>query len=542
MWYISPVLGLFLAASAVLATNDPIIKLGYTSLRGNATLPNVHFFGGIPYVRPPVGDLRFRAPVRLDETPKSNPPVLDLRNWGPICIQQPAVIGIGYEDCLTLNIWKPPNATASSKLPVVLYIHGGGHYYNSAQGFPMNDWVTTSNGSIVAVSLQYRLGLLGFLASSQPSFISSEGGVLNNGLLDQREALAWIQRNIAKFGGDPQRVTIAGESSGGADVVFHMTAYGGNQSLFRGVIAQSIGTDPTYNTTEYEACYQGVLAHTGCTNLSCLRTASLSTLVAAVNLRGTCRYGPVVDGAMVPDYPSRLITSPAKFNEVTKHVTGFMGGQCTDDGAIFVGNPATFQENETGFVAAIKARYYKLSNSTVEKMIELYPASEFSSQWERAKVAFGDTVFTCQDYTIAQAYTAAGKSQAAYNYRFNTPDPVQLAANPWKGVMHTSDLYFLFDGTNSGPSSANALGVFHAFNATEAPLAQETVSAWIAFAKSLDPSPALQWTPAGVNGTRWVFQEGGVGSTMTASFVEGVTAAHAERCAFWAGVSGETGI
>lgn len=125
----------------------------------------------------------------------------------------------------------------------------------------MNDWITSSNGSIVAVNLQYRLGLLGFLASANTDWTSKEGGVYNNGLLDQRMALQWIQRHIAEFGGDPEKVTIVGESSvslntlgsnnamftsvvislikfqGGADVVFHMNAYGGKQNLFRGVVS-----------------------------------------------------------------------------------------------------------------------------------------------------------------------------------------------------------------------------------------------------------------------------------------------------------------
>lgn len=132
-----------------------------------------------------------------------------------------------------------------------------------------------------------------------------------------------------------------------------------------------------------QKCYQGVLTATSCTTLACLRTSSLSTIVAAVNNRGTCKFGPVVDGGIVPDFPSRLITNPSKFAseyyplysskshsfdlawnqnslDVVQSVKGYMGGQCSDDGAIFVGDPAKFSETDTGFINAIKARYYKL--------------------------------------------------------------------------------------------------------------------------------------------------------------------------------------
>ncbi|KAF8957890.1 Carboxylesterase family-domain-containing protein [Flammula alnicola] len=160
-------------------------------------------------------------------------------------------------DCLTLNIWKPTNATAGDKLPVVVYIHGGGFYYGTPQGFPMYDCVAQHPGGVIGVSITYRLGILGFLGGPQVG----QDGDLNAGLLDQRAGLEWIQCHISVFGGDPENVSISGESAGGASVMMQVVAYGGSLHLccssskpqdidkvkglkpvpFKRAIAQSIG-------------------------------------------------------------------------------------------------------------------------------------------------------------------------------------------------------------------------------------------------------------------------------------------------------------
>lgn len=125
---------------------EPIVDVGYTAFLGNASLPGVHFFGGIRFAQPPLGELRWRPPAELDETPKQNKTLTDAQWFGNICLQQPAELGFGSDgeqtepsfihtfdfespDCLTLNVWKPAQAKAGDNLPVALYIHGGGNYY-----------------------------------------------------------------------------------------------------------------------------------------------------------------------------------------------------------------------------------------------------------------------------------------------------------------------------------------------------------------------------------------------------------------------------
>jgi len=211
-------------------------------------------------------------------------------------------------------------------------------------------------------------------------------------------------------------------------------------------IAQSIGTDPVPTPEVYESCFLNVTRHVGCENIpgpretmSCLRSASVGAIVSAVNNRGNCKYLPVIDGDFLLDLPSRLISAGNMLK------VNFMGGHTTNDGSIFVGDPTSIVTEEN-FVNSILKRYTGLSEETVDRMKVLYPMANFSSQWERAMVAFGDTVFTCQDWYIGEKLEASGVKRV-WNYRFNTPDPVQLDARPWEGAMHTSDLYYLFDGT-----------------------------------------------------------------------------------------------
>lgn len=394
----------------------------------------------------------------------------------------------------------------------------------------MNDWVKQNQG-IVAVNIQYRLGLLGFLASD----VVAQDGDLNAGLLDQRAALSWIQRHIGNFGGNPQHVTISGQSAGASSVVYQMVAYQGrDDSLFQGAIAQSIGTDPIPTPDIYESCFQNATRHIGCDGpstaqdiMSCLRSASVGAIVSAINNRGTCKFLPVIDGTFLADLPTRLIQAGKMLN------ISYVGGHTTDDGSVFVGDPSKIATDED-FVNSILKRYTGLSEETVEQMKKLYPLEEFGTQGARAIEAFGDTCFTCQDWYIGQKLEASGVKRV-WTYRFNTPDPVQLAANPWEGVMHTSELFYLFDGTNSGPNAANAQVVFAKLNDTERQFASGVIGYWTGFAEGYNPNGAgrVEWTAG--SSVRLVLDE-------TGSHVEDVSEEQKMRCEFWNAVGGETRV
>ncbi|KAJ6618669.1 Alpha/Beta hydrolase protein [Mycena sp. CBHHK59/15] len=529
------------STSKLTSSLGPVVNLGYAAYAGNATLPGITFYGGIPYIKPPVGNLRFAPPQRIDESTKhlTNADVVDARNWGPLCIQQPAVIGFGYEDCVTLNVWTPSNATSKSKLPVYVYIHGGGHYYNSAQGFPANDWVARSGGGLIAVSLQYRLGLLGYLSGKAINDNPTSGP--NNGLFDQRAGLEWIQRHIAAFGGDPDKVTIGGESSGGGSVVLHVAAYGGEkQPPFRAAVIESSGNDPFYTADHAEQCFGNVTKQVGCDTASdvvgCLRKASLGAIVSAVNNKpSTCKFEPVIDGGYIPDITSKLLAA-GKFSKVP-----ILAGHTAQDGSIFVGQPASIV-TDADIITAITKRYTTLSAATLAAMLVTYPpvslTTPWTTQWERAMYAYMESEYACWDYYIGNV-----SGQPAYNYRWDAPDPNLLASRgAYVGAAHTAELFYLYDGTNSGPSASVAQPVFTAFNSTQSALASQAVAWWSSFARTLNPNTyaaagSATWDPASKGG--FMAAQLGADTSKTGSAMVARTDDYPKRCAWWRSIGTE---
>ncbi|KAL4261835.1 Carboxylic ester hydrolase [Pleurotus pulmonarius] len=523
----------------------PVVNLGFAAFAGNDTSPSgqprssVTFFGNIPYAQPPVGNLRFRAPRPLDETIRdpSRVPISDARDWGAPCIQQPAQVGIGSEDCLKLNIWKPSSASESSKLPVIVYFHGGGFFAGSPLGFPFFDWLSQNQG-IVAVSVAYRLNLLGFLGGAA---VAADGD-LNAGLRDQRAALEWVQRNIHRFGGNPDEVTIAGESAGAASVVMQTVAFGGSKPpVFKRAIVQSIGFGPTPTSEEVEDTFKNVSTVVGCTGrdvMQCLRSASIGAIVSAIN---RASVPPVVEGpgGFLPDLPSHLIAS-GRFTNV-----GLIGGHCTNDGRTFVGGtPAQFNSEED-IRRLLFARYSGVTAATMQRAFELYPAPDAMAQ---------DIVLGCMDLKLAQALTSRGVDNV-FMFRWNSPHAVLFEETPFEGVMHTSDLYFLFDGTVRLP---NALNSFRAFNESEARLSQEAIGFWTSFVSSGSPSmentpervtwaPFMSDTASSATNTihnRLVLQRGSDEGAQTSSRIESIPSVEFERCNFWmsANVTAETRV
>ncbi|KAJ6517448.1 alpha/beta-hydrolase [Mycena vitilis] len=547
----------FSGARQLTSNLGPVVDLGYAAYAGNTTSPAglengpVAFYGNIRYAEPPLGERRFRAPVQFDEGTITSQ-VLDARNWGPPCIQIPAVVGIGSEDCLTLNVWKPTNASVGEKLPVAVYIHGGAFFELSPQGFPMYDWVAQHTGGIVGVSLAYRLTMLGFLGGS----VVEADGDLNTGLLDQRAALEWVQRHISEFGGDPDNVSIYGESAGGASVVMQVTAYGGSKPApFKRATAQSVGYGPTNTAEQTEGFFKTAAQYIGCPAsgrdaMPCLRNASIGAISSALNRIGGIpflAFTPVIEGpdGFMPDLPSRLIAAGKMAN------VEFVGGHTTGDGSTFTfGLPDQFQSDDD-IRRIVFPRWSRLTNATFDKAFALYPqpgtpGSPFATQWDRASAMSGDVIFTCMDWFLADKLTKNNVTNV-FLYSWDAPDPAIYAQTPYLGAAHTSDLYYLFEGTNQ---FGNAGNTFTPFNTSEAVLAKEAIAYWTSFGATGNPSEDKDinspiWEPfVQSNSSRRRLMLARGDNTTRKSAMENITEAQIKRCEFWMSedVVAETGV
>jgi para-nitrobenzyl esterase len=220
----------FLPLVALAWAGDPTVVKTESGIVRGAEARRVISWKGIPYAAPPVGNLRWRDPQPAAAWSQ----VLDAKQFGPACMQTDKVAK--SEDCLTLNVWRPANAT--EPLPVMVWIHGGAMVHGSSAIYPAD---ALAAQGVVVVSMNYRLGRLGYFAHPALAVETPNEVHGNYGFMDQRAALQWVQRNIAAFGGDPKQVTIFGESSGGGSVLAHLVSPM-SRGLFQRAILQSPGT------------------------------------------------------------------------------------------------------------------------------------------------------------------------------------------------------------------------------------------------------------------------------------------------------------
>src|SRR5436305_1282535 len=227
---------LIMPTEAIGATPDRV-KTANGIVEGMGQQPSgVRIFRGIPFAQPPVGDLRWKPP----QSPKNWEGVRQAIQFGPRCMQHPVFGDMNFrsngmsEDCLYLNVWTPAKK-GNERLPVLVYFYGGGFIAGDGSE-PRYDGESLARRGIVVVTLNYRLGVFGFLAHPELSREASYNGSGNYGLLDQMAGLRWVHENIAAFGGDPHRVTIGGESAGSVSVSALMVS-----PLSRGLIAGAIG-------------------------------------------------------------------------------------------------------------------------------------------------------------------------------------------------------------------------------------------------------------------------------------------------------------
>lgn len=360
---------MFLSSSVAAQTNTtgPIVDLGYAKYAGwtNTTI-GINYFRGLHYAQPPTGSLRWQKPVPIESSANLTGQTIDATSIAPACIpgypewNYAAATAQGSfastpwgqnEDCLILDVLVPTSPQdVLGGLPVIVQIHGGGYTEGSAQAYPGDAMVHASNGGIIYVSIQYRLGIYGFLAGADVA----ANGVQNAGLYDQRLALDWVQSHIAAFGGDPEKVTIWGGSAGGGSVTYQLMAGGGfGAPPFRAAIAEYPWWQPLLNASTQELQYRYALDAAGCGDLNCLRGLSTDelTTVGQTDLNvsypgpgsgyGTFWFGPVVDGEFLQELPDTA------FKTGNYHDVPLLIDRDGYEGIIFSDTSQTTQVEET---------------------------------------------------------------------------------------------------------------------------------------------------------------------------------------------------
>ncbi|KAI3607697.1 cephalosporin esterase [Moniliophthora roreri] len=370
------------------SVNDvPIVDLGYAQYQGVFDVnTNTTSYFGVRYAAPPVGELRWQAP----QAPANVTGVQQADTEPSPCfssgeIAPPDTVSTSHEkrqtpaeseDCLFLNVYFPGDSIPGTLLPTVVWIHGGAYNFGSASMFTGSDLIRESEDGVVAVIIQYRLGFFGFLAGNEVK----ENGVLNAGLLDQNFALRWVNQHISKFGGDPTKVTIWGESAGAGSVLQHVIAEDGQTSpqLFRGAITSStyLPSQYLFNDTIPQSLYDQVVEQTNCTSasdtLTCLRGVDASVLQAAntkintAGLFGTFASVPVVDGTFIRQRATEALRQGKVNGEVLLAVTN------ADEGSLLVNQsdplnatfyaPQLFPKLSSNETSAIEAAYANLGS------------------------------------------------------------------------------------------------------------------------------------------------------------------------------------
>ena len=456
---------------------------------GRQTTTNT--FLGIPYALPPVGPLRWKPPQPA--TPWTTP--RDASTPGERCPQvlqaqllvpgQTAGEVVGSEDCLFLNVYAPTTATAMSKLPVMVWTHGGGFTLGAGSDYDAS--LFAQKHGIVVVTFNYRLGALGYLAL--PALTSEGGGAAGNyGLLDQQAALKWVQANIAAFGGDAGNVTLAGESAGGMSVCANL-ASPASAGLFRKAIIQSgLCTSPGNAVTQAEAATRNLkyAAKLGCApeDLGCLRktdvTLLLKTAVPGLRTLSNQVWSPVYQTALLP-LTLQDAYAQGKFNRVP-----VMAGSNHDEGRLFVsvaspdGTPVTLIKywGAAGLLAGI---------TKAQPVLAQYPYRRYTTPALAFATMFTDGIFSCPAVRVD---TALAAYVPVYAFEFNDPQavttqrlPVDL---PGLGAHHTASLAYVFQ--TPVPGIVNAF----TFTPAQATLSEQFSSAWANFVKAGNPNPTGQ--------------------------------------------------
>ncbi|MCW2651129.1 MAG: carboxylesterase type [Mycobacterium sp.] len=434
-----------------MASNTTVVETTHGPVRGSDN-GRVRTWKGIRYAAPPIGDLRWRSP----EPPQPWTYLAEATASGPVCPQptEPSIpIDLGApqgEDCLTLNVWASSSTEPGDAKAVMVWVHGGAYIFGSGSQPLYDGSVLADSGDVVVVTVNYRLGAFGFLDLS--SFSTPKRRFDSNlGLRDVLEALRWVRDNISAFGGDPQRVTLFGESAGAAIVTTLLTtpAAGG---LFGAAIAQSSPATSVYDTARARRVAMQVLDRLGVdpSEVNRLPQTPTASLIATsknvfeavpVQTPGTLAFAPIVDGDLVPDYPVKLA------RQGRSHPVPLIIGTNKHEAALFRWMKSPLMPITP---PAIKAMFAEIAAE--QPSVQLPTDAQIGSAYPDMRVrSRGMGVARDIGFRMPSVWLAEGHGTVApvYLYRFDWATPMLKLMRI--GATHATELPYVWGNLVQGP-------------------------------------------------------------------------------------------
>jgi para-nitrobenzyl esterase len=475
-------LSMFALCLSAPAFAQPVVQAPAGALRGE-TRDGTNIFRGIPFALPPAGERRWRPPAEMGRWGGTR----DATEFGAICHQPASRPGSIYseeqpamsEDCLTLNIWAPADARNA---PVFVWIHGGSLTGGSGRQI-MYDGAAMARRGVIVVTINYRLGILGYLAHPGLSAESPDRVSGNYGLLDQIAALRWVNRNISAFGGHPANVTIAGESAGGLSVMYLMAAPQA-RGLFARAIMQSayMVNAPELRSARYggfsaEDVGTWLMGQLGASDLAALRAMSAEALVTRAAPTG---YFPflTIDGRVLPE---QLVTTFDRGEQARVPIlAGFNSGEIRSLRFLAPPPPA----DATAYEAAIRERYGDLSG----EFLRLYPAGNLA---ETILLPPRDALYGWTAERLVRKQTAAGVPAFLYYFDHLYPAAEALGLRGF----HAAEIPYAFGTIHGTPPAWPQVPDTPRENALSAAM----LGYWTSFARSGVPRAEGQprWRPYG---------------------------------------------
>ena len=471
-------LAIFLAAAAAAAQKPPQLRpvqIDSGKVLGVLTADQkIVAYKGIPYAAPPVGDLRWRPPQPVGRWKH----ILYARDFGYHCIQSGGYADMVFhdpgpsEDCLTLNVWAPVAAGKHpAPLPVMVWIYGGG-FTTGGTSENRQDGEFLAHRGVVVVSMNYRLGIFGFMALQELTEESANHASGNYGLMDQTAAIAWVRRNIAAFGGDAANITIFGESAGSQSVSALIAS-----PIAKGLISKAIGesgaifssfsmTLPTRQQAEQADAAWAERAF-GSSRLFYLRSLTADELLEKAMARSgpTPRFGPDIDGLFLPDSVANIYAAGQQ-----AHIPVLGGWNANESRA-----------NGNTTAASFTAQAQQEFGADADAFLAVYPAASDAEAQQSANDYAGDRFIAFSTWAWLEAQVRTGNAPV-YRYFFALGSPGDRNHPSSMGAFHSDEIEYVFGALDSRPEMA--------LRPEDRALSEQMMQYWTNFAKTGDPNGA----------------------------------------------------